>query len=74
METYIDVYLSSDGVKSSKVLKKLVEMGLKPSLGDHDFIYDWKGIVSIEEEIEFIDKIQDKLRGTGVILKFKTNR
>jgi uncharacterized protein involved in tolerance to divalent cations len=74
METYIDVYISSDGVKSSEILKKLVEMGLKPSLGKHDFIYDWKGIVSIEEEIELIDKIQDKLKGTGVILKFKTNR
>ena len=74
METYIDVYLSSDGVKSSEILKKLVDMGLKPSIGDHDFLYDWKGIVSIEEEIEFIDKIQEKLRGTGVILKFKTNR
>ncbi len=74
METYIDVYISSDGVKSSEILKKLVEMGLKPSIGDHDFIYDWKGIVSIEEEIQLIDRIQDKLRGTGVILKFKTNR
>jgi hypothetical protein len=74
METYIDVYISSDGEKSSEILKKLVEMGLKPSIGNHDFIYDWKGIVSIEEEIKFIDKIQDKLKGTGVILKFKTNR
>jgi hypothetical protein len=74
METYIDVYINSDGVKSSEILKKLVEMGLKPSIGEHDFIFDWKGIVSIEEEIEFIDKIQDKLRGTGVFLKFTTNR
>ncbi|UCF49463.1 MAG: hypothetical protein JSU91_06875 [Thermoplasmatales archaeon] len=74
METYIDVYISSDGEKSSEILKKLVEMGLKPSIGNHDFIFDWKGIVSIEEEIKFIDKIQDKLKGTGVILKFKTNR
>ncbi len=74
METYIDVYISSDGVKSSEILKILVEMGLKPSIGDHDFIYDWKGIVSIEEEIQLIDKIQEKLRGTGVILKFKTDR
>jgi len=74
METYIDVYISSDGVKSSEILKKLVEMGLKPSIGAHDFIYDWKGIVSIEEEIELIDKIQEKLKGTGTILKFKTNR
>ena len=74
METYIDVYISSDGVKSSEILQKLVEMGLKPSIGEHDFIYDWKRIVSIEEEIELIDKIQEKLKGTGLILQFKTDR
>jgi hypothetical protein len=74
METYIDVYISSDGAKSSEILKKLVEMELKPSIGEHDFIHDWKGIVSIEEEIELIDRIQEKLKGTGVILKFTTNR
>ena len=49
-------------------------MGLKPTIGEHDFIYNWNGLVTIEEEIEFIDKIQQNLKGTGVTLRFKTMR
>ena len=49
-------------------------MGLKPTLGDHDFVYNWNGIVNIEEEIEFIEKIQSALRGTGAMLRFTTKR
>jgi len=74
METYIDVFLNSDGDKASVVHKKLVDMGLKPTIGEHDFIYNWNGLVTIEEEIEFIDKIQQNLKGTGVTLRFKTMR
>jgi len=74
METYIDVYLKADGDKASIVHKKLVDLGLKPTIGEHDFIYNWNGLVTIEEEIEFIDKIQQALKGTGVTLRFKTMR
>ena len=74
METFVDLYFSTDGKKASEIFEILVDMGFKPSLGDHDFIYDWKGIVSIEEEIKFIDEIQNRLRGSGAHLKFNTNR
>ncbi len=37
-------------------------------------IYNWNGIVTIEEELKFIDKVQEKLKDTGAILKFKTIR
>jgi hypothetical protein len=74
METYIDVFLCSDGEKASVVFNKLKEMGLKYSIGEHDFLYDWKGIAKISEELAFIDNIQEILKGTGVILKFTTIR
>jgi len=51
METYIDVFLNSDGEKASVVFKKLKDLGLKYCLGDHDFIYDWKGIASMSDEL-----------------------
>jgi hypothetical protein len=74
METYVDVFLSSDGEKASIVFNKLKEMGLKYHMGEHDFMYDWNGIVKIAEELAFVDKIQENLKGTGVILKFTTIR
>ena len=74
METYVDVFMNVDGEKASVIHNKLIKLGLKPTIGEHDFIYNWNGIVSIEEEIKLIDRIQEELKGTGVILKFKTMR
>ena len=74
METYIDVFINVDGEKTSIIFNKMSEMGLKYHFGEHDFIYDWKKIVKISDELELADKIQDKLKGTGVVLKFTTIR
>ena len=74
METYIDVFINTDGEKASIIEKKLIEMGLKPTIGDHDFVYDWEKSVDSLEVIDFVDKIQSNLKGTGALLKFTTIR
>jgi hypothetical protein len=74
METYIDVYINVDGEKSSVIFKKLTDIGLKHNIGEHDFVYDWGKIAPISDELELADKIQETLKGTGVILRFSTVR
>jgi hypothetical protein len=74
METYIDLFIPTEGEKASSINKKLIEIGLKPTIGEHDYVYNWNGIVTIEEELKFIDNVQEKLKDTGAILKFKTLR
>ena len=74
METYIDVFLNVEGQKASTIFNILSDMGLKYHFGKHDFVYDWKRIVTIQDELAFIDRIQEKLKGTKVILKFTTIR
>ncbi len=74
METFVDVYLSVDGEKGSVIFNKLNEIGLKSYIGEHDFVYDWKGIATISDELKLVDKIQSQLKGTGVMLKFTTIR
>jgi len=74
METYIDIYLNTDGEKASIIEKKLKDMGLKTTIGEHDYMYDWGKIVDWSEVITLIDKIQTNLKGSGAILKFKTVR
>jgi len=74
METYIDVFVSTDGEKASVIFNKLSELGLKHHIGEHDFVEDWKRAVTIEEELIFIDKLQEKLNGSGAVLKFTTVR
>lgn len=74
METYIDIFLNADGVKASEIHRRLKAFGLKPGIGEHDFLYDWNKIVSPSEIIAFADNIQSELKGTGVILRFTTIR
>lgn len=74
METYIDLYLNVDGAKASEIQQKLRELGVKPAVGNHDFMYDWKGVADATDIIAFADKVQEHLKGTKVILKFHTVR
>lgn len=74
METFVDVYVNTDGEKASIIFDRLVNLGLKYYIGEHDFVYDWKKIATITDEITFADKIQEELKGTGAILRFTTIR
>jgi hypothetical protein len=72
MKTYVEILHSADGEKPSIIFEILSEMGLKPSYGQHDFVYYWKKDVTFTEIILFLDRIISKLNGTGAILKFST--
>lgn len=74
METFLDILVNADGEKASVIHKKLLEIGLKPTIGKHEYVYKWEGLADLDEEMEFIDKIQNKLKGTGAILSFTTIR
>jgi hypothetical protein len=72
MKTYVEILHSADGEKASKIFEILSEMGLKPSFGQHDFVYSWKNDVTLAEVLKFLDHVLFKLKDTGVILKFST--
>jgi hypothetical protein len=74
MKTYIEILHNADGQKVSIIFEKLNEMGLKPALGEHDFVYNWKDDVPLSIVIKFLDKILSRLKGSGAILKFTTIR
>jgi hypothetical protein len=72
MKTYVEVSLTSEGEKASVITEKLLEMKLEISFGQHDFVYNWKYKATFSEVLRFIDRVQSKLKGSGVILKFTT--
>ena len=74
MKTYVEVLVSADGEKASVISERLIEMGLKPTIGEHDFVYNWKDNAAISEVLKFVDRVQSKLKGTGAILNFSTIR
>lgn len=68
------MYLNVDGAKASEIERRLRELGLKPAIGDHDFMYDWNRVVDASEVVAFADLVQARLKGTGVVLRFTTIR
>ena len=74
MKTYVEVFVSVDGERASVITERLLEMGLKPAIGEHDFVYSWNEKATLSEVLKFVDGVQAKLKGSGAILKFSTFR
>ena len=73
LRTYLTVTLSSEGGKASVITEQLAELGFETTLGSHDFVYDWKDkTISADQVINFIDKIQARLKGMQVLISATT--
>ena len=73
MRTYISVMISSEGSLASEITEILREEGFETTLGSHDFVYNWKKKdVTSAEVINFVDKIQRKLKGMNVRFSLTT--
>ena len=73
MKTYVTVTLNSEGGLASEVTDILIDMGFNSTLGSHDFVYDWKDKeIAPVQIINFVDKVQKKLKGKNVLLQFAT--
>jgi hypothetical protein len=74
MRTHVSIIVSSEGRLLSEVARMFKELGFKPTLGMHDFVYDWEETkVTPEKVIELVDKVQIKLKGAKVGLHFVTD-
>ena len=72
MKTYVEVIVSTEGEKASVITDIFFELGFKTTFGQHDFVYTWKKNVTLSEVLKFVDNVQNKLHGTGSLLKFST--
>ncbi len=73
MKTYVTVTINSEGEKASIIAEKFKELGFKSTLGTHDFVYEWKGKdIAPVQVINFVDRVQTKLKGKNVLLNFTT--
>jgi hypothetical protein len=73
LKTYISIFISSEGSKASRITEILCDMGFETTLGSHDFVYDWKNKeVTPTEVINFVDKVQNHLKGMNVRFSIST--
>ena len=74
MKTHVGIIVSSEGGLMSEIAKRFGELGFKPTLGMHDFVYEWNETkATTEKVIDLIDKVQKNLKGMNVGLHFVTD-
>jgi hypothetical protein len=74
MRTNVSILVSSEGGLMSEIAKLFGELSFKPTLGMHDFVYEWEETnVTPEKVIDLIDKVQIKLKSMNVGLHFVTD-
>ena len=71
-KTHLTLWFNSEGKPPTSVIMKLQDMGFQPSRGKHDFIYDWKQDIGIEEISELGDTVHKALKGSRVLYKLDT--
>ena len=74
MRTNVSIIVSSEGGLMSEIARRFGDLDFKPTLGMHDFVYEWE-ITNVTPElvIALIDKLQKKLKGLNVGLHFVTD-
>jgi hypothetical protein len=73
MRTYLTVMFNSGGGRPSEVVSRLHMIGFKVTYGNYDFIYEWgREDVSMEDAIEFADRVHEVLKGLNVTFKLET--
>ncbi len=72
MKSYLIVWFNSEGGKPSEINQRLLSLGFKPMQGTHDFVYEWRKDVEVEEILRFGDKVQMTLSGLNVMFKLET--
>jgi hypothetical protein len=73
MRTYLTVMFSSDGDLPSEVVDRLQMIGFKPCTGNYDFVYEWDRNATVEDTIDFADKVHGVLKKMGVLFRLETD-
>jgi hypothetical protein len=72
MKSYLIVWFNSEGGKPSDINQRLMSLGFKPLQGTHDYVYEWRKNVEVEEILRFGDKVKMTLQGLNVMFKLET--
>lgn len=72
-KAHLILWFNSEGKPPTSVMLRLQDIGFKPSEGKHDFIYDWKQGIGLEEITKLRDTVHEVLRGSKVLYKLETS-
>lgn len=65
-KTFLLLQLDSEGATYAEVADVLQDMGFRRGANGYDFVYDWGRGVSVDESLQFADRVHASLRGKRV--------
>lgn len=71
-KAHLTLWFNSEGKAPTSVIMKLQEIGFRPSMGKHDFVYSWKQGIGLKEISKLGDTIHETLKGSKVLYKLET--
>ena len=71
-KTHLTLWFNSEGKTPTSVLIRLQDIGFKPTTGRHDFVYDWKHEIGLEEICKLGDTVHKNLKGFKVLYRLET--
>lgn len=72
MRTYLLLQLDSEGASFSEIAEVLEDMGFRHQQGGYDFVYDWARDATVQESLQFADRVQAALRGKNVFFRVES--
>jgi hypothetical protein len=73
VQTFLLLQLSSEGASYPEVADTLEDLGMRPHREGYDFVYDWERPATVQESLEFADRLQEALRGKKVFFRIESS-
>ena len=75
MRTYVRMVFSSEGIDPKTIVPIMAEVGFEPSLGIHDFVYEWgKKHAKLDDVFDLAARLHSRLKGVNVQYEITTVR
>ncbi len=72
MRTYVRMTFHSEGANPLKVLEAMRQIGFEESMGMHDFVFKWKEKATLEDVIQLMTQMHERLKGLDVSYEITT--
>lgn len=71
-KTFLLLQLDSEGAPYSQLADLLEDLGFRALGEGYDFVYDWGRAITVQESLQFADRIQAALAGTRVRFRIES--
>ena len=72
MKTYLTVWFTTEGEKTSEVTDRLMSIGFRPVRGNYDYVYDWEEDAALDDIIKLANRVHTTLKDCNVYYRLES--